>query len=266
MLIAMNHVWQAPPDGLTMILAPAEGATFGKMLEEPGARFDLRAFPILGRVNSAPRAVLVHPDGRFKTATDILKAEKPIWFSVNGKTDGVADTIAILCHAMKLPCKLAIGYQSSKTIAFAIINKETDSTVLVDDTSVHYARSGQLRPLFFVGRDKSTLLPDTPSLFEVAALDAEAAWWIDLREDLRRLGRVIMVPPGIEQVRLDYLRGVVRDILLDPQIATEFESKGQPVQYGSPAEIGSLIEGLLGDKITPERLVQIRRVVLDEFY
>jgi tripartite-type tricarboxylate transporter receptor subunit TctC len=266
MLIAMNHVWQAPPDGLTMILAPAEGATFGKMLDEPGARFDLRKFPILARVNSAPRAVLVHPSGPLASAAGFLRAEKPLWFSVNGKTDGVADTIAILCHAMKLPCKLAIGYQSSKTIALAVINREADATVLVDDTSVHYVRSKQLAAPFLIGRDKSTLMPETPSLFEVAALDAEAAWWIDFREDLRRLGRVIMVPPGMEQERLAYLRNVVRDILLDPEIAADFENKGQPIQYAPPEEISGLIDGLLGAKITPERLREIRHVVLDKYY
>lgn len=41
---------------------------------------------------------------------------------------------------MKLPCKLAIRYQSSKTIALAVINQEADATVLVDDTSVHYVQ------------------------------------------------------------------------------------------------------------------------------
>lgn len=266
MLIAMNHVWQAPPDGLTMILAPAEGATFGKMLDEPGARFDLRTFPILARVNSAPRAVLVHPSGPLASARNFLSAEKPIWFSVNGKTDGVADTIAILCHAMKLPCKLAIGYQSSKTIALAVINRETDATVLVDDTSVHYVRGKQLAAPFFAGREKSAIMPETPSLFEVATLDAEAAWWIDFREDLRRLGRVIMVPPGMDQGRLSFLRSVVRDILMDPEIAAEFESKGQPIQYASPEDISGLIESLLGEKITRERLAEIRYVVLEKFY
>jgi hypothetical protein len=85
-----------------------------------------------------------------------------------------------------------------------------------------------------------------------------AAFWVKQR--------VIMVPPGIEQGRLAYLRAAVRDILLDPRIAADFESKGQPVHYGSPEGISSLIGGLFGDKITPERLLQIRRVVLDEFY
>jgi hypothetical protein len=167
---------------------------------------------------------------------------------------------------MRLPCKLAIGYQSSKTIALAVINREADATVLVDDTSVHYVRSKQLASPFLIGRDKSTLMPETPSLFEVATLDGEAAWWIDFREDLRRLGRVIMVPPGMEQERLAYLRSVVRDILLDPEIASDFENKGQPIQYAPPEEISGLIDGLLGVKITPERLREIRHVVLDKYY
>jgi tripartite-type tricarboxylate transporter receptor subunit TctC len=266
MLIAMNHVYQAPPDGLTLILAPAEGAVLGKMLDEAGARYDLKNFPILARVNSAPRALLVNPKSRFQSAADMASSPTPIWFSVNGKTDGVADTIAVMCHAMKLQCKLAIGYQSSKTIALAVINGEADATVLVDDTSVNYTKGLQLKSLFFVGRDRSTLMPDTPSLFEVASLDAEATWWLDFREDLRRLGRVLMVPPGINAERLAFLRQTIREILNDADIKAEFASKGQPIQFASPDEVEAIINGLLGDKISPERLREIRHVILDKYY
>jgi tripartite-type tricarboxylate transporter receptor subunit TctC len=266
MLIAMNHVYQSPPDGLTLILAPAEGAVFGKMLDEPGARFDIKNFPILARVNSAPRAMLVHPRSRLRNAADLHAGNAPIWFSVNGKTDGVADTIAVLCHAMSLSCKLTIGYQSSKTIALAVINGETDATVLVDDTSAQYVQSGQLSALFFVGRDRSPLMPATPSLFEVANLAPEAAWWIDFREDLRRLGRVMMVPPGIEPARLAFLRNVTEEILNDPAIVADFAARGQPIQYAPPQEVEVLLHGLLGDKITPARLQEIRHVVLEKFY
>ena len=45
MMIAMNHTWMAAPDGLTMMLAPGEGAILAKLVDEPGVRFDLAKFP-----------------------------------------------------------------------------------------------------------------------------------------------------------------------------------------------------------------------------
>ncbi len=61
-MVAMNYVYSlAAPDGLTIMLATGEGAVLAKLLDEPGIRFDLAKFPVLGRVNTAPRVLLVNP-------------------------------------------------------------------------------------------------------------------------------------------------------------------------------------------------------------
>ena len=268
MMIAMNHTWVAPADGLTLMLAPGEGAILAKLTDEPGVRFDLTKFPIVARVNTAPRVLIVNPKLPWQSFADLLKLGRPLQIGANGKTDAAADTSAVMCHAMKIACKITIGYPSSKEFAYAAITGEVDGTVLVDDSSSRYAEGGQLRALVITAREHSGLMPKVPTIFEAVPdrIDAEAAWWLDFREDIRKVGRLLIVPPNTQADRLDYLRQVTREILNDPVALAEFEKKNQPALYGEPAEMLAILNRLLGGGISPERLKEVKHVIIEKYY
>ena len=268
MLIAMNHTWNAPPDGLTLMLAPGEGAILAKLTDEPGVRFDLTKFPIVARVNTAPRVLIVNPKLPWNSFKDMLASGKRVQIGANGKTDAASDTSAVMCHAMKIACKITIGYPSSKDFAHAVVTGEMDGTILVEDSSARYAEGGQLRPLVVTSREKSQLMPDVPTIFEAVPerIDAEAAWWLDFREDVRKIGRLLITPPNTPADKLHYLREVARQILTDPAALADFEKKQQPALYGEPKEMAALLERLVGDGLTPERQKEVKFVITEKYY
>jgi tripartite-type tricarboxylate transporter receptor subunit TctC len=169
---------------------------------------------------------------------------------------------------MKIPCKITIGYPSSKDFAHAVETGEMDGTVLVEDSSARYADGGQLRALVVTSREKSQLLPKAPTIFEAAPerIDAEAAWWLDFREDVRKIGRLLITPPNTPADKLDYLRDVVRQILTDPVALADFEKKQQPALYGEPKEMAALLQRLVGDGLTPERQKEVKFVITEKYY
>ena len=268
MLIAMNHTWNSPPDGLTLMLAPGEGAILAKLTDEPGVRFDLTKFPIVARVNTAPRVLIVNPKLPWNTFKDMLASGKRVQIGANGKTDAASDTSAVMCHAMKIPCKITIGYPSSKDFAHAVVTGEMDGTILVEDSSARYAEGGQLRPLVVTSREKSQLMPDVPTIFEAVPerIDAEAAWWLDFREDVRKIGRLLLTPPNTPADKLDYLRDVAKQILTDPVALADFEKKQQPALYGEPREMAALLERLVGSGLSPERQKEVKYVITEKYY
>jgi len=265
-MVAMNAVYQATPDGLSMMLAPGEGAVLGKLLGEPGIRFDLNNYPIVARVNTAPRILIINPKLPYRTLDDIRKSKKPLVLSFAGKTDGASDTATVFCHALKLACKSVIGYPSSKEFTLAAIRGETDGTVLTDDSAARFSEHDQLRPIVVTGRERSTLMPNVPTVFEATKVDAEGAWWLDFRDDLRKLGRLLVVTPGTPADRLAYLRATVRTIETDPAVIAEFEAKGQPLQYASPEEMSTIIAKMLGGSLSKEKVKEIDYVITQEFY
>lgn len=267
MMIAMNHVAGSPPDGLTLMLAPAESAVLAKLIEDPAARFDMLQFPVIGRVNTAPRVLIINPKLPWNTFGDMLKWGKPVQVAGNGKTDAASDTFGVLCHAMKIPCKITIGYPGSREMAFAIMKGEMDATILVDDSSARYAEGGQMRALVVTARERSKIMPDVPTIFEAAPerMDAEAAWWIDFREDVRKVGRLLIAPPGTQPDRVEYLQKVAREVLTDKEALAEFEKRQQPAFYGEPAEMTALLTRLLGG-LPAERRREAKFIINEKYY
>ena len=144
-MVALNSVFSAPPDGLSLILASAEGAVLGRLLGEPGVRFDLSAFPAIARVNTAPRILIINPKVPQQTLKAMKSSGRTLTMGFAGTTDGGSDTAMIMCHAVGLQCKSIIGYPSSKEFSLAAVRGEVDGTVIAEDSAVRFSDSGQWR-------------------------------------------------------------------------------------------------------------------------
>lgn len=265
MMTAMNHVWMQPPDGLTLMLAPGEGAVLAKIIDDKAIRFDMTQFGILARVNTAPRVMIVNPKSGYDKPADFFRANKVLQIGANGKTDAVADTASIMCHALKIKCKITIGYQSSADFALAAVRGEVDATILVEDSAARYAQNNQLRGFVVTARERSKLMPDVPTIYEALNLSQDAQDWLDYRESIRKIGRLLIVPPHTDPQKLAFLRDVARSILTDPEAMAEFAQQQQPALYGAPEEIEALIKTSLTG-LTPERQKQVQSIISDEFY
>ncbi len=183
-----------------------------------------------------------------------------------GKTDGASDTGVILCHALKLACRAIIGYPSSQEFTLAAIRGEVDATVLTEDSALRFSRDGQLRPIVVTGGQPSELMPDVPTIYAATKLNDEGEWWIDFRDDLRKLGRLIVAPPGVPAARLRLLSDSLKAIENDPAIKAEFEAKELPLRYAPGPEMETIIGRILGGGVSPQRLDEIRHVINEEFY
>ena len=265
-MVAMNAVFSATPDGLSLILASAEGAVLGRLMDEPGIRFDLSAFPVIARVNSAARVLIINPGLPFKTIQELKASGRTLTMGFAGTTDGGSDTGMIMCHALDLACKSIIGYPSSKEFSMAAVKGEVDGTVVAEDSAVRFSESGQLLPVVVIGRDKSAMLPKLPTVFDVAPIAAEKAWWVDLRDDIRKLGRLLVTTPGVPADRLDELRTAAREVLTDRATMKEFDARGMPVQFAAPDEMSAIIRRMLGGGVTPERVREMKHIITEKYY
>lgn len=265
-MVALNAVFTAPPDGLSLILASAEGAVLGKLVEEPGIRFDLSAFPIIGRVNTAPRVLIVNPSLPFKSVKELQSSARQLTLGFAGLTDGGSDTGMIMCYALNLKCKSIIGYPSSKEFSMAAVKGEVDGTVLADDSAVRFSDSGDLRMLAVIGRTRSALAPDVPTIFEASVISEDSAWWLDLRDDIRKLGRLLVTTPGTPDDRVEFLRNATRVAMTDRRNQSEFEKRGMPVQFAPANEMAPIVKRLLGGELSKEKRAEMKHIITEKYY
>ena len=231
-LTALNRVYAAPPDGLIMMIVNGTGAALAQLSEAQGSRFDLAKMSHLGTVSASPWVWLVAPNSPIKTPADALKnAGNRMMWSGSGPMDGLSDGAAFTCEALKLNCRIVIGYPGSNEAALAVSKGEMDSIYVSDTSANNYVKAGQNRAVATMGRDKSRFFPNLPTIFEAVKLDAEQTWLFDFRATVENLGRILIAPPGLAPARLAYMQDAVRKALTDPELVAEGEKTQRYVDF-----------------------------------
>jgi tripartite-type tricarboxylate transporter receptor subunit TctC len=261
-LVALNRVATAQPDGLTIMIVNGTPAALGQLLDQQNVRYDLTKFEHLGVISAYPWIWLVAKDSPLKNVGDAMKAATIRWGGV-GPTDGPADGANITCHALKLNCRVIIGYKGSADVALALERGEMDALYVSDSSAAQYVKAGNAKPLAAMGSVRSKLLPDTPTIYEQVQMNDEQRWWFDFRESINDLGRILVTTPGVPADRLTFLRQAVKNALTDPALIEEGAKTQRFVEFQEPEVARKLAVKALGDA-TPDMRERVRKVVLKD--
>ena len=233
-LLALNQVYTAQPDGLRVLIVNGTPAALGQLLEQDNIRYDLTKADHLGIISAYPWIWLMGPKTDVKTVSDALKGGTKIRWGGTGPSDGPADGAALTCHVLKLDCQIVLGYKSSGDIALAMERGEMDGLYLSDSSAANYVKNGQARAVAAMGRVRSELLPETPTIFEQAKLTKDQEWWFDFRANLNDLGRILITTPGTPPERIAFLRAAVKRALTNPELMAEGQKTQRFVAYQPP--------------------------------
>jgi tripartite-type tricarboxylate transporter receptor subunit TctC len=260
-LSALNRLYVAPPDGLQMMLIQGTGAAMQQLLGQEAVRFDLAKFGYLGIVSASPWMWLVKPTSTLKNPADAMKPGVKLVWPASGLIDGLGDGAAITCHTLKLDCKIVRGYKGSSAAALSLTQGETDALYVSDTSADNYVRAKGAKAIAAMGREKSRFFKDTPTIFEAVKLTPEQQWWFDFRATLDKLGRVLVVPPGLPKERLEFLQATARTVLTDPQFVDGANKKKRYVEFVDPETTKKMMLDVISN-ISPEKKAEVRKVIL----
>ena len=145
-LVALNGVYMAPPDGLTIMIVNGTGAAFSQLTDEKGARYDLGKIGYVATLSAPPSLWTVGPHFGVKTIGEALKANKKWRWAASGPVDSLSDGAAFTCEALKLDCQIVLGYKGSNDAALAVSRGEMDALYVTDTSANHYAAVGRAYP------------------------------------------------------------------------------------------------------------------------
>ena len=262
-LTALDRVYRAEPDGLTIMIVNGTPSALAQLVEQQGVRYDLAKMGHLGIVSAAPRVWTVGPNTPFKTPAEALKLGRPIIWAAGGPLDGLADGAAMACEALKMQCQILLGYPGSNEATLSVTKGETDSIYQSDISAQNFARSGQTWVMSILGRERSKLFPDVPTIFESMSLDEDATWWVDYRAKAETLGRILVAPPNMTTDRLAVLQAAVKKGLSEPALIAEGERMQYPIEYGDAEAARKAMVDVVSN-LTPLQRARIKSVVLRE--
>ncbi len=264
-LLSLNQTYSAQPDGLRLLIVNGTPAGLGQLLGQDNLRYDLTKFAHLGIIAAYPWMwVAGLKSGIGKVADAKARDGKPktVRWGGTGPSDGPADGAATTCEALQLDCRIVLGYKGSAEIALAMERGETDSLYVSDSSAAAYVQGGQAVAVASMGRVRSPLLADTPTVFEQASLSPEQEWLLDFRANLNDLGRILVTTPGVPADRLAFLRGAVQRALTSPELITEGEKTQRFIAFQSAGRALEIANKAL-TSAAPDKIVRMRDIIFN---
>ena len=262
-LTALGRLTTSPPDGLTMMIVNGTGAAFAQLTGQSGVRFDLGTLGHLGTVSASPWIWLVTPNSPIKTPQDAMKPGVQQSWSGGGPMDGLSDGAAFTCEALKLNCKIVIGYKGSSDAALAVARGEMDAIYVSDTSANNYVKSGQAKAVATMAREKSRFFPELPTIFQAVKLDADQQWLFDYRSTVENLGRILVVPPDMPKGRLAFMQAIVKKTLTDPTVVAEGEKTSRYIDYVDADATRKAALRVISD-LTPEQKKRVVNILLKD--
>jgi len=174
---------------------------------------------------------MVGPDLPIRTPQDAMTFERKINWAASGPTDGSSDGASFTCEALKLQCRIVLGYGSSNLAALSVARGEMDSFYLYDTSADSYVKAGSGKVIAAMGRERSRFFPEVATIFEQIQLNADQQWPFDFRTALDNLGRILVAAPDTPPARLAYLRAALKASLTDPGLVAEAERTHRYINY-----------------------------------
>jgi tripartite-type tricarboxylate transporter receptor subunit TctC len=262
-LLAVNKLYTAPPDGLTISLVQGSMASPAQLMGDPAARFDLTKFSHLATVGAPPGLWLVAPDSPIREVQQAIDAKKKWRWASAGGTSGLGIGAAFTCEALKLDCHIVQGYKSSADAGLSVTRGEMDAVYVPESSANHFVKSKQNWALATISRTKSQFFQDRPTVFEAAKIDPDRVWAMDFLANLEGTGRLLMAPPGVPPARLAYLQAAVKETLHNPQLRAEGERMERIIEYTDPESTLKTVSAVVSG-ISPEQKARVLKLLAGE--
>jgi len=257
-MAALNRLAGGEPDGLRLMIVQGVGAALSQISNAPGLRYDLATLGHLGTVSASPWMWIAGPNAKFDHPREIAALGRPLLWGGSGPTDGSSDGASFTCEALRIKCRIVVGYRGSNDVALAVAKGEMDSLYLSDTSVQNFVKaSPELRVVAAMGRQRSRFFPNVPTIFELMPLDKNQAWLFDFHSTIEDLGRILVTSPNVPPERLAVLRKAVETALRNPSIIEEGEKTQRYIDFVDAEKTRARVVKVVSDITAEERkLVQ----------
>jgi tripartite-type tricarboxylate transporter receptor subunit TctC len=233
-LIGNAMVAKAAPDGYTLLITPLPFAALPALY---GAKLPYNATkdftPVIWAA-STQNVLVARNDLGLATVKDIVDFAKknPGKLNYGSTGSGSSNHLSMELFEKMTGTELThVPYKGSGPAVVALLGGEID--VLFDNLPnvMTQIRAGKIKPVAVTGQQRSTLLPNVPTIAESGVPGYEVNVWFG-----------IQAPSGIPKQVVQKLNLEIAKTLADPDVVMRFREQGVEVVGSSPAKFATLVE------------------------
>lgn len=230
--IAWDQVARAEPDGYTLtFFSPA---TIANSRMQAGLRWSEKNFVPVGAAVWAPSVVVVHPSMPANTMAEVVDYMKKNPGKYNWANPGVGTSqhlnTAILIHATKMEM-VEVAYKGQPPAIQDLMANRVQLMLASIGLVSEHVKSGALKAVAVLGKQRSALLPNAPTMTEAGFAEVNVVPWYGY-----------CAPKGTPQPIVERLNAAIADALKDAKVRSSLEGQGlQPVDPMTTADLLALV-------------------------
>lgn len=232
--VGLDLVAKAPGDGYTIILASAGGLTANPSLYKQLNYDPVRDFAPITLFGTSPFVLLAHPSVPAANVGDVLKLAKsqPGRLSYASGGNGTAMHLSgELLKSMGQARIVHIPYRGSGPALVAVMAGDTQLAIADVTTVGSHLKSGRVKVLGVLSKDRSALVPDLPTLNETGLRGFESSGWF-----------AILAPAATPAPIVQRLNAEITAVLRMPEVRERFAAAGLEPLPSSPEELSALMK------------------------
>lgn len=247
--IASAQIAKSEPDGYTLLMAAAPHTTnpalFGQLQYDTVKDFT----PII-QVVRAPLFLMVPAGSPVRSTTQLLEQARTQAVNISSPGNGTAPHLALelLNHRTRLNMT-HVPYKGDAPAMVDLGGGQLTAGIHPIVAALPLIQSGKVRAVGVFGAERSTLLPDVPSLGEQGLRDTDVFTWFGL------LG-----PANLPAAVVTRLNKEINAILAQPDVKARFVTIGMEPVGGTPAQFAQFIQD---DMNKWNELVKVRNIKVD---
>jgi tripartite-type tricarboxylate transporter receptor subunit TctC len=224
---------RAPPDGYTLLQVTQSHTVNVSLYRHLG--YDLlRDFAPVTKADLSPLMVVVHPSFPVKSIDDLVKLAKARPGAINYSSAGAGTSTFLAAELFKLAAEVKlveVPYRGGGPAVTAVVSGEVPLYFSPIATALPFIREGRLRALAMCTAQRSSLLPQVPTVAESGYPGFEASNWHGL-----------VVPAKTPKEIITVLHGAAIAALKRPDINKRIHDLGMTPIGDQPAEFAAFLK------------------------
>jgi tripartite-type tricarboxylate transporter receptor subunit TctC len=216
-IIGTDAVAKSTPDGYTLLVISSTHATNETLV--PNKPFVLtRDFAPVATVNQADLMMVVHPSVPARNVNELITMAKKDAGKLNYASSGPGTPYHMAGELFKAMSGTSIEHVPHRAAGDARSSVVAGHVQMMFDsivTMAPIAQAGQVRMLATTGKERSTLLPDVPTIAETALPNYEIATWVG-----------VMAPIGTPRTVVERLNSEINRVISKPDVMAAWAKQG----------------------------------------
>jgi tripartite-type tricarboxylate transporter receptor subunit TctC len=231
-VIGTDAVAKSPADGYTLLLMSNTHTVNETLLANKPYNL-MRDFVAVAPINYADLVLAAHPTLAANNVRELVKLAKERPGKINYASSGTGTPYHMageLFKAMSGTYLVHIPYRGSSAARTDLMGGQVELMFDATTTMVEQVKAGKVKAIATTGKQRSSVLPDVPTVSESGVPGYEAVIWLG-----------VLAPKGTPQAVVTRLNEAITKISSNPEVQKSWAAQGATAMTMSPQEFDKYI-------------------------